>query len=125
MTRVLARCASVVCLVLSTAGVHAQAPDVTGEWDASYVTPLGPQDLKIYLTQEGPRLSGHTTSEFGEGQVRGSINGADVKFSWSEVDGGKTIEIVITGKVDGDTITGTASVGGRGSGAFKATRGEG
>lgn len=113
------------CLAFSALTVVAQAPDVTGEWDASYVTPLGPQEVKIYLTQEGPRLSGHTTSEFGEAQVRGSINGSDLKISWSEVDGGKTIDIVVTGKVDGDTITGTASLGGRGSGAFKATRGDG
>lgn len=114
-----------VCVALSALTAFAQAPDVTGEWDASYVTPLGPQEVKIYLTQEGPRLSGHTTSEYGEAQVRGSINGSDVKISWSEVDGGKTIDVVVTGKVDGDTITGTASLGGRGSGAFKATRGEG
>jgi hypothetical protein len=98
------------------------APDVTGEWDAEYVTPLGPQELKIYLQQEGPRISGHTTSEFGEFQVRGSINGNDVKFSWTEVDGGKNVAIGVTGKVDGDKITGTASVGERGSGAFRAER---
>ena len=98
------------------------APGVTGEWDASYVSPLGPQELKIYLQQEGPRISGHTTSEFGEFQVRGTISGNDVKFSWTEVDGGKTITVAVTGKVDGDTITGTASIGERGSGAFKAER---
>ena len=98
------------------------APDVTGEWDASYVTPLGPQELKIYLQQEGPRITGHTTSEFGEFQVRGTINGSDVKFSWSEVDGGKTVTVSVTAKIEGDKITGTASVGERGSGAFNAER---
>ena len=97
-------------------------PNVTGEWDASYVSPLGPQELKIYLTQEGPRITGHTTSEFGEFQVRGTITGADVKFSWTEVDGGKNIQIVVTGKIDGETITGRAQIGDRGEGAFKAER---
>jgi hypothetical protein len=112
----------VVLVALFCAIVSAQAPDATGEWDAQYVTPLGPQEVKIYLTQEGPRISGHTTSEFGEFQVRGSINGHDIKLSWAEVDGGKTIDIVVTGTIDGDTITGKASVGGRGEGAFKADR---
>ncbi len=98
------------------------APDVTGEWDASYITPLGPQELTIYLQQEGPRISGHTTSEFGEFQVRGTINGNEVKFSWTEVDGGKNITVAVTGKVDGDTISGTAAIGERGSGTFKAQR---
>jgi hypothetical protein len=109
--------------VVLSFSVHAQsAPDVTGEWEAEYVTPLGPQELKIYLQQEGPRISGHTSSEFGEFQVRGSINGGDVKFSWTEVDGGKNVLISVAGKIDGDKITGTASVGERGSGAFRAER---
>lgn len=111
-----------VCLVLSCRVQAQQAPDVTGEWEAQYVTPLGPQELKIYLQQEGPRISGHTTSEFGEFQVRGTINGADVKFSWTEVDGGKNVTISVTGTIDGEKITGTASVGERGSGAFRAER---
>jgi hypothetical protein len=103
--------------------VIAQAPpDVTGEWEAQYITPLGPQELKIYLQQEGPRISGHTTSEFGEFTVRGSINGNDVKFSWTEVDGGKNVVINVAAKIDGDKITGTATVGERGSGAFSAER---
>ena len=115
--------AAVVSFVSLVSVASAQsAPDITGEWDASYVTPLGPQELKIYLQQEGPRISGHTSSEFGEFQVRGTINGNDVKFSWSEVDGGKTIVVSVTGKVDRDTITGQATIGDRGAGAFKAER---
>jgi len=112
----------ILCLVCAVPGRAQSAPDVTGEWEAQYVTPLGPQELKIYLQQEGPRISGHTSSEFGEFPVRGSINGGDVKFSWTEVDGGKNVVISVTGKIDGDTITGTATVGERGSGAFRAER---
>src|SRR5215469_6111190 len=98
----LAKLAKVVLVFACFAGfalnVSAQnAPEVTGEWSAQYVTPLGPQELTIYLQQEGPRLSGHTTSEFGEFQVRGTINGEDVKFSWTEVDGGKNVTISVTG----------------------------
>ncbi|HYM25893.1 MAG TPA: hypothetical protein VEU08_21900 [Vicinamibacterales bacterium] len=99
--------------------------DVTGEWEATYVTPLGPQELKMYLQQEGPRISGHTTSEFGEATIRGSISGSDVKLSWTEVDGGKSLEISVTGKVDGGTITGTAKLGDRGEGRFRAEKSDG
>src|SRR5262249_28584622 len=60
---------SVLAFLLAAVSLAAQT-DVTGEWEASYATPLGPQELKIYLTQEGPRISGHTTSEYGESQVR-------------------------------------------------------
>src|SRR6058998_808124 len=96
--------------------------DVTGEWDASYATPLGPQELKIYLTQEGPRITGHTTSEYGESQVRGTINGQDIQFSFSSTDGGRAIDIRVTAKVDGGRMRGTAKIGDRAEGAFTAER---
>jgi hypothetical protein len=110
-----------IALAFLAAFVLVQA-DVTGEWEAQYQTPLGPQELKMYLTQEGPRISGHTTSEFGEFQIRGSINGADVKLSWTEVDAGKELTISVTAKVDGDRITGTARLGERGEGPFRAEK---
>jgi hypothetical protein len=96
--------------------------DVTGEWEASYQTPLGPQELKVYLTQEGPRISGHTTSEYGESQVRGTINGQDIQFTFESTDGGRAVEIRVTAKVDGDRIRGTAKIGDRGEGVFTAER---
>jgi hypothetical protein len=115
-----------VLAALLAAPLIAQTPtDVTGEWDASYATPLGPQELKIYLTQEGPRITGHTTSEFGESQVRGTINGQDIQFSFSSTDAGRAIEIRVTAKVEGERMRGTARIGDRAEGAFTAERTEG
>src|SRR5262249_3741674 len=109
--------------VLLAAPLFAQAQaDVTGEWYASYATPLGPQEMKIYLTQEGPRVSGHTTSEYGESQVRGTINGQDIQFSFSSTDGGRAIEIRVTARVDGERMRGTAKIGDRAEGTFTAER---
>src|SRR6476646_1473667 len=87
--------------------------DVSGEWEASYATPTGPQELKIYLTQEGPRISGHTTSEYGEPQVRGTINGQDIAFTCEATDGGKAVVIRGTAKVDGARMRGSAKIGDR------------
>lgn len=109
-----------MCLVV-TVSLAAQA-DVTGEWEASYATPLGPQELKIYLTQEGPRITGHTTSEYGESQVRGTINGQDIAFTFEATDGGKAVVIRVTAKVEGTRMRGTAKVGDRADGAFTAER---
>jgi hypothetical protein len=101
----------------------AQTPtDVTGEWEASYQTPLGPQELKIYLTQEGPRISGHTSSEYGESQVRGTINGQDIQFTFQSTDGGRAIDVRVTAKVEGERMGGTAKIGDRAEGAFTAER---
>ncbi len=119
-------CLAFTVVALLAAPIAAQAPtDVTGEWDASYATPLGPQELKIYLTQEGPRITGHTTSEFGESQVRGTINGQDIQFSFSSTDGGRAIDIRVTAKVDGERMRGTAKIGDRAEGAFTAERTDG
>jgi hypothetical protein len=102
---------------------HAQTPtDVTGEWEASYQTPLGPQELKIYLTQEGPRISGHTSSEYGESQVRGTINSQDIQFTFQSTDGGRAIDVRVTAKVEGERMRGTAKIGDRAEGAFTAER---
>jgi len=113
--------AALVLLLLAAAPLAVQT-DVTGEWEASYTTPLGPQELKIYLTQEGPRVTGHTTSEYGESQVRGTINGRDIQLTFSATDGGKAIDIRVTARVDGDTMKGTAKLGDAGEGAFTADR---
>jgi len=132
MSGVRYRLASVLAALLSAplvAQTHDQLQsqtqtqtDVTGEWDASYATPLGPQELKIYLTQEGPRITGHTTSEYGESQVRGTINGQDIQFSFSSTDGGRAIDIRVTAKVEGERMRGTAKIGDRAEGAFTAER---
>ena len=112
---------SLLTFLVLTVSLAAQA-DVTGEWEASYATPLGPQELKIYLTQEGPRITGHTTSEYGESQVRGTINGQDIAFTFEATDGGKAVVIRVTAKVEGTRMRGTAKVGDRADGAFNAER---
>ena len=109
-------------LALATVTPVRAQTDVTGEWDASYSTPLGPQELKIYLSQEGPRITGHTTSEFGESQVRGTINGQDVTFTFQSTDAGKAIDIRVTAKVEGERMRGTAKIGDRAEGVFTAER---
>lgn len=116
------RLAPPVAAVLLAAVSLAAQTDVTGEWAASYATPLGPQELKIYLTQEGPRISGHTTSEYGESQVRGTIDGQAIAFTFEATDGGKTVVIRVTAKVEGARMQGTAKIGDRIDGAFTAER---
>jgi len=80
MIRFARRKPSVLAFLLAAVSLAAQT-DVTGEWEASYAMPLGPQELKIYLTQEGPRISGHSTSEYGEPQVRGTIDAEDIALA--------------------------------------------
>ena len=123
MIRHLARLAAIAVLVAAAAAAaHSAQTDVTGEWDASYATPLGSQEVTIYLTQEGPRVTGHTTSEYGESMVRGTINGDDIQFTFSTTDAGRAVDIRVTAKVEGEKMRGTAKIGDRAEGAFTADR---
>lgn len=123
MTRHLsAALVALVALVAIGAAPLGAQTDVSGEWEASYTTPLGTQELKIYLTQEGPRVTGHTTSEYGESMVRGTITGQDIQFSFSTTDAGKAVDIRVAATVEGNKMRGTAKIGDRAEGVFTAER---
>jgi hypothetical protein len=110
-----------VAFALATAAT-AQA-SLTGEWEISFTTPRGGRtEYTLYMTQEGPRLTGHLTSEFGETPVKGSVNGDEVKLAWSIMENGKPLDISVTATAKGDTINGTIKLGTVGEGVFSAER---
>lgn len=76
----------------------------------------------MYVQQQGPRLNGRLTSEYGEFPLKGSIDGNAFTINWSMPDGGSQLDITFTGKVEGDTMTGSAKLGNRGSGQLSGTR---
>jgi hypothetical protein len=96
--------------------------NVTGEWALEVTTPNGHVEYVLYMNQEGPRVTGHLTSEYGETPVRVTLNGDAITLAWSQAEGGKTIDIALTGTVKGDTISGTAKLGTVGQGPFQAER---
>jgi L-seryl-tRNA(Ser) seleniumtransferase len=97
-------------------------PTWTGEWALEFTTPRGHAEYTMYLSQEGPRVTGHLTSEYGERQLRVTTNGDEIRIAWSEVENGKTLDITLTGTVKDDSITGTVKLGTVGEGPFKAER---
>jgi hypothetical protein len=107
--------------LLSSAPVVAQT-DIAGEWAVSFTTPQGPQEFTMYVVQEGPRLSGRLTNEYGEFPLRGTLDASNFTITWSLPDAGKIIEITFAGKVEGDSMTGTAKLGTRGTGQLTGTR---
>ena len=99
-----------------------QETNLTGEWSAVVTAPRGELEYTMYLTQEGPRLTGYFQSQYGEIPLKGSVNGKDVKLSWTLMDGSREVNVRMTGKVDGDAISGTATLGTIGDGPFHAQR---
>jgi hypothetical protein len=115
--------AACVALVVSffLVPVFAQA-DMSGEWAIQFQAPQGPQEFTMYVQQQGPRLSGRLTSEYGEFPLRGSIDGNTFTINWSMPDAGRELAITFNGTVDGDKMTGTAKLGNRGTGQLSGTR---
>ena len=101
---------------------QASQADMGGEWEISFPSPAGPQEFTMYVMQQGTRLTGRLTSEYGEYPLRGTMDGAAFTITWSLPDGGRTVEVTFTGKIDGDSLSGTAKLGTRGSGPLSGRR---
>ena len=99
--------------------------NLTGEWSAVVTAPRGELEYTMYLTHEGPRLTGYFQSQYGEIPLKGSVKGSEISLSWTMMDGSKEIAVTMTGTVSGDTIRGTAKLGTIGEGAFRAERAAG
>ena len=108
-------------LLVSAAPVFAQA-DAAGEWAVTFATPGGPVDMTMFVAQEGARLSGRLTSDVGEFPLKGTVDGNHLRIVWSYPEQGKVLEITFTATIDGDSITGTAKLGGLGQGPMSAER---
>ncbi len=102
-----------------------QEASLTGEWSATVMAPRGALEYTMYLTQEGPRLTGYFQSQYGEMPIKGTINGDQVKLSWTMTDGNRELNVTMSGTVKGDSMTGTATIGNVGQGAFRAERSPG
>lgn len=108
-----------ICLLLTPAVAQT---DMSGEWTIQFQAPQGPQEFMMYVQQQGPRLTGRLTSEYGEFPLRGSIDGSTFTITWSMPDAGRELEITFNGKVEGDSLSGTAKLGNRGTGQLTGTR---
>jgi len=117
------RTARVALVTFALAAAVAAQASLTGEWAMSFTTPRGGRsEYTLYMTQEGPRLTGHLTSEYGETPVKGSVSGDEVKLAWSIMENGKPLDISVTATVKGDSINGTIKLGTVGEGTFNAER---
>jgi hypothetical protein len=79
--------------------------NVAGVWKWSLAGQTGETILK--LKQEGEKLSGSYTNQFGAAEIReGSIKEGDVTFKVKREFNGQAFVIKYSGKVSGDKITG-------------------
>jgi len=113
---------AVLFVALLTAPAFAQA-NLTGDWDVTIQSPQGANTVKVTLKQDGDKVSGLFKSPMGELPFTGgTLTGDDLKFAFTVPVQGQPLEITLTGKVAGDTISGKAEFGGFGEGDWTAKR---
>jgi len=112
-----------VALLWALTGIPALAQaDLAGEWRVEFSTPMGPQNFNMYVTQQGPRLSGRLSNPGGEFPMRGTITGDEFTITWQHPVEGKVTDIVFKGRVKEDSLSGTAKVGDMPEGDLHADR---
>jgi hypothetical protein len=94
-----------------------------GKWQLTINTPLGAQQSTLNVTAQGGSLSGTQSAATGDERPieDGKISGDDISWKTS-VTKPMALTLEFTGKVQGDTITGSVKLGPFGSQSFHGVR---
>jgi hypothetical protein len=122
MKRVLSSGLFVVAFALVFAGSALAQKSVAGEWDAEFNTPGGPQPLKLIIKVDGEKISGTAKRSRGDVAISGTIKGEDITFGYTIDYNGNPVTLTFTGKVKGDSMSGTVSFNDQASDDWSAKR---
>ena len=119
----LAALAFVASIVIAGSALAQPVPvSVAGDWDVTVQSPQGTNTVLVTLKQDGEKLDGLFKSPLGELPFTGTLTGNEMKFNFMFPVDGQPLAITMTGKVDGETITGKADFGGFAEGDWSAKR---
>ena len=91
---------------------QSMAGDAAGIWMLTLNSPMGVLPSTLSLRQDGDALAGDINSQFGNAPLTNvSQNGNEVKFSYKVDVQGQTFNVSATGKISGNTISGSMSAG--------------
>jgi hypothetical protein len=97
--------------------------NITGDWDVTIVSPQGANTSRVTIKQDGEKVSGLFKSPAGELPFEGgSLTGNDLKFVFTVNFQGNPLPITLTGKVEGETVSGKADFGGFAEGEWSAKK---
>jgi hypothetical protein len=95
---------------------------IAGQWSLHIEYLVGSADHNLIIEQSGRKLSGTHQSDILTGDLSGAIAANEASFSSSHRIQGTSIEYAFTGTVDGDTMSGTVSLGEYGPAKWTAHR---
>src|SRR5215467_8554614 len=102
-----------IVLVLSALALC--AADISGTWTAAVKLDAGSGTATFVFKQAGDTLTGTYSGVLGSAEVKGTVKGNQVEWSFENADAGK---ISYKGTLDGGTIKGTVEYGQLGAGSF-------
>jgi hypothetical protein len=114
--------AGVLAVALTGNPVSADDVKAGGEWRVTFVVPTGTKSVNMIVNQHDKHLTGTVVDEYGEFPLDGRLEGSELTIVWSVPEDGKLMDITVKGKIQGDTITGTATIGKLGEGPLTARR---
>ena len=98
------------------------AADISGTWDVEMQYEVGSSRHKLVLVAKGNNLVGLHQGWAYQGNLKGHIDGAEVKFHSMHAADGNTLLYTFTGSVSGDSMSGEVNLGEYGQARWRATR---
>ena len=102
--------------------VPAGAVNVAGKWAVTLHYTCGTAEQTFRLEQKGSEVSGQQTGEIFEAQLQGTIHGSQLQLHARMPVSGHEVIWDFSGTVDGNSASGTVSLGEYGSAQWKAVR---
>lgn len=101
----------------------AYAADISGKWAFEVETDMGSGSPTFVFKQDGSKLTGTYTGQFGEAPLTGAIQGGKVEFSIEVAPAGEKLTVTYTGTLDGErAMKGTVNFAGQALGKFTAKK---
>ncbi|HEY0758910.1 MAG TPA: hypothetical protein VGD59_06610 [Acidisarcina sp.] len=117
------RRAAVAAVVFASFTLSALAADVTGKWTSTFDTAVGEQHYTYTFKVDGEKLTGTAVNDSSSSDITdGKIKGDDITFVENLKYEGQTLVVTYVGKVSGDEIKFTRTVGDYGSEELVAKR---
>jgi L-seryl-tRNA(Ser) seleniumtransferase len=101
---------------------EAPAADISGPWEVEMQYEVGSSRHKLVLVTNGNSIMGLHQRWAYQGDLKGHIDGAEVKFHSMHLADGNTLSYTFTGSVSGDSMSGVVDLGEYGQAKWRATR---
>ncbi|HLF84762.1 MAG TPA: amidohydrolase family protein [Blastocatellia bacterium] len=101
----------------------APAVDPSGTWSLVVQSPQGDIGAQLTLTKDGEQIGGTLGTPMGNVALKsGRVTGNQIRLTATVEMGGQSIDAIISGTIEGDSMRGTMAMGAMGSFEFTGTR---